>query len=219
MKEDYIRASSILYIEMASRTRVRKILMEKISLLSDTEHYEIFKLLRESGIPFTQNRNGIFLNFKNVPDNIIASIDQFVSFCFANKKDLDEYDKRLNECKLNNNVESLVTKDKEYTLNSSMSLGDVLQEEQQSQDMKWLESMKDTKDKQRIENMIGLLESNLQKVHKKKSCNMKYANAKKKYGRRVIAVDSKKTECDVFSNLTLEDYPMLHPCKQCIASA
>lgn len=180
--------------------------MDRISMLSDTEHNEIFKLLKDRGISFTQNRNGVFLNFKSVPDDVIISIDQFVTFCFANKKDLDEYDKRLNECKLNNNVESLVKEKEEYH-RMSVCIDDVFKHDNQSsQDHKWISALKESKDKQRIESMIDMLETNLQKVHKKKSCNMKYANAKKKYARKVIAQDNKKPECDVFSVLTLDAY-------------
>lgn len=189
---------------MVGKARHRKSLIDRISLLSDTEHNEIFKLLREHNIPFTQNRNGVFLNFKNVPDDIVEVIDQFVTFCYANKKDLDEYDKRLIECKLNNNVMLIQNNNLPSTV--STHLDEVLQELSDiKHDQKWIESIKESKDLQKLETMIDLLEGSLQKVHKKKNCNMRYANAKKKFARRVIAQD-KKSDGDVFSVLTLDEY-------------
>ena len=68
--------------------RVRKQILSKILILTETEHQEIFKILRNVNIPFTQNCNGVFFNFSLVPNNIVQSIDEFVNFCLENKKDL-----------------------------------------------------------------------------------------------------------------------------------
>jgi hypothetical protein len=79
--------------------------MQRTQELGPTEHEEIFKILRSHNIDHTQNNNGVFVNLNRVPDATIHEVQRFVDFCFDNKQDLDEYDKRLNECKLSQNYD------------------------------------------------------------------------------------------------------------------
>ena len=85
--------------------RDRKLLMQKIQELGDTAHEEIFKMFQERGVEYTRNSNGIFVNLTAVPDDLVRQMRRFVDFCMENKANLDEYDKRLNECKYNQNYE------------------------------------------------------------------------------------------------------------------
>lgn len=87
--------------------RQRRLLMQRIHDLGQTEHQEIFNILQKHGVEHTQNSNGVFINLTPVADNIVAEVQRFVNFCFDNKRNLDEYDKRLNECKLSQNFESI----------------------------------------------------------------------------------------------------------------
>ena len=82
--------------------RMRKQVIERINCLTPTEHEEIFAIIQRQApdVIFTRNSNGVFFNFALLPDDIIHAIDAFVGFCIENKRELDEYDKRLNECKL-----------------------------------------------------------------------------------------------------------------------
>jgi hypothetical protein len=80
--------------------RERKLLMQRVQELGQTEHDEIFNMLRDMGVDYMQNNNGIFVNLTEVPDDVVHRVGEFVSFCMANKSSLDEYDKSLNECKL-----------------------------------------------------------------------------------------------------------------------
>jgi hypothetical protein len=86
--------------------RTKRQLAEKISDLSVPEHEEIFKLIREHlpACPYTLNSNGIFLNMGALTDDVLHRIEQFVTFCMGNKKELDAYDQRLKECKLKNDL-------------------------------------------------------------------------------------------------------------------
>ncbi len=81
--------------------RARKVLAEKIKQLGQTEHDELLRILKSHNVPFTQNSNGVFINISAVADAAIAQLDEFVKFCMDNMQELDEYDKRLNECKQN----------------------------------------------------------------------------------------------------------------------
>lgn len=82
--------------------RMRKQVIERINSLTSTQHEEIFSIIqrRATEVAFTRNNNGVFFNMALLPDDVIADIDAFVSFCLHTKQELDEYDKRLNECKL-----------------------------------------------------------------------------------------------------------------------
>ncbi len=84
--------------------RTRKQLLDKINELCPTEHEEIFKIIRDNSSDFnyTRNTNGIFFNMSIFPDALLSKIECFVVFCLENNKELDEYDKKLKECKINN---------------------------------------------------------------------------------------------------------------------
>jgi hypothetical protein len=91
--------------------RQRRLLMQRTQELGATEHEEIFKILQAHKIDHTQNSNGVFVNLNKVSDDIIDKVQRFVDFCFDNKHDLDEYDKRLNECKMSQNYDRFLGRD------------------------------------------------------------------------------------------------------------
>jgi Bromodomain extra-terminal - transcription regulation len=80
-------------------TRERKALTEKIRGLGKTEHEELLRILKAHSIQYTQNNNGVFVNISMVEDGVIRQMQKFVDFCFMNMQELDDYDKRLNDCK------------------------------------------------------------------------------------------------------------------------
>ena len=194
--------------------RVRKQILSKILILTETEHQEIFKILRNVNIPYTQNCNGVFFNFSLVPNNIVQTIDEFVDFCLENKKELDEYDKRINECKINKNYNAIFPKpindgcvldgciDCENQ-SQSKSLQEVI-EEQSKKGVKndWQRLLQETKHTEKLTSFVNMLEDNLEKIVKKRT-NTKYINAKKKYSRKVLY--EKKLDGGDTSNILVED--------------
>jgi len=86
----------------------RKVLFDKINSLSSMEHEEILKIVKNHGISYSQNKNGIFFNLSSLPDEVVHDIDSFVIYCISNKKELDEYDKIINECKNSNNINTFL---------------------------------------------------------------------------------------------------------------
>lgn len=92
----------------------KKKLFDKITFLSKTEHEEIFKLIKKyneqntNQIYFSKNKNGVFFNLSDINDIVCNEIENFVNYCIENKKILDDYDKKLNECKINNNYNNLI---------------------------------------------------------------------------------------------------------------
>jgi hypothetical protein len=88
--------------------RMRRLLLDKINDFTSTEHEEIFKIIKEfynNDCTYTENSNGIFFNMNTFPNNLLIKIENFVIFCNDNNKKLDEYDKKLKECKLSSSKE------------------------------------------------------------------------------------------------------------------
>lgn len=96
--------------EKTYTNRMRKQLLDKINELCPTEHEEIFKIINEndSDCNYTRNTNGIFFNMSIFSDVLLSKIECFVLFCLENNKELDEYDKKLKECKSINNNNNLM---------------------------------------------------------------------------------------------------------------
>jgi len=90
-------------------TRCKKALVQKIQTLDNTDHEEIFAKLKAHGIPHSQNTNGAFVNLTFVPCAVIAEIEAFVDYCTKNQRALDEYDMKLNACKLHQKYDTLLS--------------------------------------------------------------------------------------------------------------
>lgn len=185
--------------------RHKKQLLEKINRLSPTEHEEIFKMMKQKQIPFTQNKNGIFFNLSIVTNEMLHQIESFVDFCIKNKQALDEYDKKINECKISNNYDGILQKEFEQSNSQSSNKLDVFlsAESNTNSNDDWQKVITDIKSSEKLTAFVDMLESNIDKIHKKKT-NTKFVNAKKKYARKV-AVD-KKFDMDYTNNLELEQY-------------
>jgi hypothetical protein len=181
-------------------SRRKKQLLENINRLTNTEHDEIFKVMKMHHIPFTQNKNGVFFNLLHVDDGIIEIIGNFVDFCLKNKTELDEYDKKINECKISNKYDVIVNKNND-TDSFAKSLDLVLIEETKADD--WQTIAADIKSSEKLTALVVLLETNLEKIHKKKA-NSKFITAKKRYSRKLVS--DKKNEAELMSNLIEESY-------------
>lgn len=186
----------------------KKYILEKVARLTHTEHEEIFKIIKSASVPFTQNKNGLFINLTQVDNCVIEKIDNFVDFCLKNKKELDEYDKRIIECKMTKSFDILAASggvnmphqatpsDEKKQLNDILnSVNDDATRED------WHKVLQQTKEDQKIASFVSHLEENFDKVHKKKGC-MKFINAKKKFARKLASSDKH----DMISVLEQEAY-------------
>lgn len=93
-------------------SRIRKLILDKVRLLGATEHQEIFLMLQTHGIAHSSNSNGVFINLSTVPDDVLAIVRAFVDYCADNKKTLDEYEKRIQECKITHKFDRITAGDK-----------------------------------------------------------------------------------------------------------
>jgi hypothetical protein len=179
--------------------KFRKQLFEKINSLSSTEHEEIYRIISSRAVNTSKNKNGVFFNLSGIDDDIIEKIDTFVNYCISNKHELDEYDKKLNECKLNNKYSDIV--------NMNIRLEELVDSERKFKPKDdWSKVKLESKSTARFSTLVDKMSEDRDKLHIKK-LNSKFINAKKKYSKR-ITVD-KKFDCENILELTQEPYLLL----------
>lgn len=173
----------------------KKQLFEKINSLSSTEHDEIYRMIVEHSVNASKNKNGVFFNLSSLDDYIVEKIDKFVSYCVNNKQHLDEYDKKLNECKLNNKYAKVV--------NMNIKLENMVAEKEIIKD-DWSKVELDSKSATKITNMIQRFNEDREKLHVKK-VNSKFINAKKRFNKKPSSSD-KKFDFEQVAELEMDKY-------------
>jgi len=58
----------------------KKYILKEITKLNKLEHIEIFKILKNNNIIYTENVNGIFVNMKNLDINTLNDIIKFINY-------------------------------------------------------------------------------------------------------------------------------------------
>lgn len=94
----------------------KKYILKEITKLNKLEHIEIFKILKNNNIIYTENVNGIFVNMKNLDVNTLNDIIKFINYVKNKNIELLEKESILKKTKneiygLNNNeINNLETK-------------------------------------------------------------------------------------------------------------
>lgn len=86
----------------------KQMIIKNIKELSKIEHIEIFKILKNKNIKYSENSNGIFVNFNNIPNNIIGELYNFIKFCLKNKEELKKNEEFIlqNKSIIENSIET-----------------------------------------------------------------------------------------------------------------
>lgn len=181
-------------MEPIYNNKFRKVLFEKINTMTRTEHEEIFKIIREknSDVNYSRNKNGVFLNLSSLTDDTIEHINNFVNYCISNKKELDDYDKKINECKINNNFNNIV-----------VSLDNVPRQNLIEPLEDWNSIVTEPKSIQKITTFVEKMINDHDRIGKKKA-NQKFSNAKKKFSKKVCI--ERKFETEDSTELYCESY-------------
>lgn len=200
--------------------RDRKHLLDKIQNMDTTEHLEIFKIIhkKQPTVNYTINNNGLFINMSELDDSVVQELDGFISFCIENKKKLDEYDQRMQECKLTRLYDTLGTnslgpdgnggtdattetnghkENPQYTLHALLNSQDACERE-------WVQMAKQSGEEKTFAHFLDACQSQSERVVKKKT-HSKYNLAKKKYARRILS-DKKYDGDSVINILSPEPY-------------
>lgn len=85
-----------------------KKLIDKINQLNDPEQYQIFNIICENKQKFTENQNGIFINFNQLNQVTLQQIYQFVIFFEQQKQNFEKHNKLLEQMEtfINNKINS-----------------------------------------------------------------------------------------------------------------
>ena len=93
-----------------------KKIQNDISLLSQNELNEIFKILYNNDSKYTQNNNGIFVNLNWLEYDIIVQINNYINFCIKSHKEIKKheimknmYNENLNKKK--KEIDNIITND------------------------------------------------------------------------------------------------------------
>lgn len=73
---------------MSERQRKEK-LKENIEKLSECEHEQIYKIIRDYTTQYTCSESGVLVSADNLNDDCVSKIEEYISFCFAQQKRLD----------------------------------------------------------------------------------------------------------------------------------
>ena len=64
-------------------------LRDKIENLEKHQHLHIVEIIQKNNVDFTENRNGIFLNMKDLNKKTIKEITQYLKYIEIQQKQLD----------------------------------------------------------------------------------------------------------------------------------
>ena len=78
---------------MDNKTEYLKELKDRILVLTENEHKEIFKFLKSQNCKYSENKNGIFINMTKLEKDVLDNLDKTVSFYEQNKIMLNNSDK------------------------------------------------------------------------------------------------------------------------------
>jgi len=81
----------------------KKKLIEICKNLAKNEYLEIYNIILKDSCPYSENKNGIFINLANIKENTIDKIFDFINFIKHKKEDLIIQDEKINNVKLNIN--------------------------------------------------------------------------------------------------------------------
>lgn len=85
---------------MTSIEKLKKI-KSQIGKLSNYQKNEIFKIITSNNNKYTSNINGIFVNMNKLDSKTIEEIEDFLNFSNENNKELDTYDKFIENLQQN----------------------------------------------------------------------------------------------------------------------
>lgn len=68
------------------------VLKERIDQLEESEHEQIFNVIRKYTKEYTRSDNGVYVSSKNLPAECIKDIEKYVNFCFDQRVQLAKDD-------------------------------------------------------------------------------------------------------------------------------
>jgi len=68
----------------------KKVIMTRIQNLKSKKHYlNIYKIIKENNVSYSQNINGIFINLTNIEDPILDKIIEYLTYVESRNTEID----------------------------------------------------------------------------------------------------------------------------------
>mgnify|MGYP000212159478 CR=1 FL=1 len=70
-----------------------KFIIDNINKMSKEHHIEIFKIILKYSVNYTENNNGIFINYCELDKNCLNEIEKYITYIIENNlnmKDIEE---------------------------------------------------------------------------------------------------------------------------------
>ena len=62
-------------------------MLNELKAISRVEQHEIYKIIKDSGIEYSENHNGVFFDVCKLPAELYTRIREFLNFCIKNHED------------------------------------------------------------------------------------------------------------------------------------
>ena len=68
----------------------KKTIMTRINNLKNKKYYiEIYKIIKDNNVSYSQNNNGIFINLTNIEDDILDKIIKYLNYIETRNTEID----------------------------------------------------------------------------------------------------------------------------------
>ena len=134
--------------------KIKKDLVNKILKLSKIQQNEVFNIIKNEGINYSSNNNGIFINLTKIDIDLISKINVYIDYLKSNQENLNRIEDYYNTITMYNENEKKLYKIVNFDEYINL------------QNTKFLENIK-----------------NYLNLKKKKEINSKFINTIKKYQR------------------------------------
>ena len=170
-----------------------KQLVTAIEKISQNELEEIFKMIHNHGCSYTRNNNGLFINLRWIPEELLLELEQYVKFCSRSQTELKKYESicHVLNTKLREDANNS-HEDKNISLHLNLNLkeelkpdvNDVIEDnvddiDEDINELELTNTVNNSKEKEQIDEIT-------EKAGSKISSSMKFALLKKRYAKMSI---------------------------------
>jgi len=68
----------------------KKAIMTRIQNLKNKKHYiQIYRIIKDNNVQYSQNINGVFINLNNIDDTILDKIVQYLNYTDSRNSEID----------------------------------------------------------------------------------------------------------------------------------
>ena len=68
----------------------KKAIMTRINNLKSKKHFvEIYKIIKDNNVTYSQNTNGVFINLTNIDDTILDKIVKYLNYIETRNSEID----------------------------------------------------------------------------------------------------------------------------------